>query len=39
MRLTVEFKEEAAEELKDMLKTIASLQALLEELPDGALED
>lgn len=38
MRLTVEFNEEEAEELKDMLKKIASLQEILEELTDRVLE-
>ena len=38
MRLTVEFIEEEAEELKDMLKKIASLQEILEELTDRVLE-
>ena len=38
MRLTVEFNEEEAEELKDMLKKIASLHEILEELTDRVLE-
>ena len=38
MRLTVEFNEEEAEELKDMLKKIALLQEILEELTDRVLE-
>ena len=38
MRLTVEFNEEEAEELKYMLKKIASLQEILEELTDRVLE-
>ena len=38
MRLTVEFNEEEAEELKDMLKKIASLQEILEELTARVLE-
>jgi len=38
MRLTVEFNEDEAEELKDMLKKIASLQEILEELTDRVLE-
>jgi len=38
MRVTLEFDEEEAEELKDMLKKIASLQEILEELTDRVLE-
>ena len=38
MRLTVEFYEDEAEDLKDMLKKIASLQEILEELTDRVLE-
>ena len=34
----MEFNEEEADELKDMLKKIASLQEILEELTDRVLE-
>ena len=38
MRLTVEFNEEEAEELKDIFILIALFQEILEELTDRVLE-
>ena len=38
MKIIVEIEEDEAEELKDMLKKIASLQEILEELTDRVLE-
>ena len=38
MKIIVEIEEDEAEELKDMLRKIASLQEILEELTDRVLE-
>ena len=38
MKIIVEIEEDEAEELKDMLRKIASLQEILEELTDRVVE-